>query len=252
MLIGLMGGKGHGKDTAAKRLVEKFGFQRRAFADKLYQEVAQAFGVSTDFLGNRDTKESPLPELALSRCADAEFVKVVLKTETESGALLAPRSPRFIMQRWGTEYRRQHGVDDYWLKVLEPELQSNPEGLFAITDVRFLNETSFVERHGGLLVRVVMVRLPRGTELVGKLLRSAAAPRLWLAGFLRKAAEELHLRDQAAFQVADLHPSEKELQDYQPHATLYNVYGFPFVLHTQVDEMVESLLTQREQALTAG
>ena len=44
MIIGLTGYKGSGKDTAASHLVEKYGFTRVAFADKLKKSAAACFG----------------------------------------------------------------------------------------------------------------------------------------------------------------------------------------------------------------
>lgn len=182
MVIGMVGAKGSGKDTCAAVLVKELGFKRVAFADKLYKEAADAYGVSVAFLGNRDTKETDLAALSLERCTNLHFVEVALETAVTSKpvrasalsvlsgngylphvsrrrarqALKAARSPRWVLQLWGTEYRRKskYGWDSYWLDVIRALVNAEPEANFVITDVRFNNEGDYVELElGGVLYR---------------------------------------------------------------------------------------------------
>lgn len=165
-VVGLVGLRGSGKDTAAQFLVD-LGWRRIAFADALYLEVAEAFGVTIEFLQRRETKETPLQELALQNCKDDIFVACVLAIEdarfTAEGLphpgvvaqLSAPRSPREILQLWGTEYRRQMYNDDYWRAQVQRTIQANPDVNFVITDVRFPDEGHLVEGDlGGQLGRI--------------------------------------------------------------------------------------------------
>ncbi len=169
-VVGLVGLRGSGKDTAAKALVAK-GWCRTAFADALYIEVARAFGVSVEFLGDRDKKEKPQAELALANCKDQLFVAVLLAEaglqlgksdgRTVRAFLRKPRSPREIMQKWGTEYRRMTFRDDYWREQVYQQIKANPELNFVITDVRFPDEAKLVEQSlSGKLGRVVRPGLP--------------------------------------------------------------------------------------------
>lgn len=159
-IIGLSGLKGAGKDTCAAFLIEQLGFERVAFADKLYREAAEAFGVTVEFLGNRETKESNLAQLSLQNCSDPRFVQCVaevLKLDQSSGQsdyLQLPLSPRVVMQLWGTEFRRKKGIDSYWLDIVHKVIMASPEKSFVITDVRFLNEVKFVKQIGGINVRL--------------------------------------------------------------------------------------------------
>ena len=155
-VVGLIGLKGSGKDTAAAFLTAR-GFVRVAFADKLYQEVADSFGVTVEFLQNRDTKETPLKELALKNCRDVRFVAVCRRLDPEgtNGEFLEKwRSPRQVLQWWGTDYRRKVDKDSYWLDVIQEIINSNPDTSFVITDVRFPNEAEFVKAIGGALARI--------------------------------------------------------------------------------------------------
>lgn len=181
-VLGLLGVKGSGKDTMAKYLVDAFAFTRLGFADALYQQVADAYGTSVAALNKRETKESPLGFLSLSRCADIHFVEVALTKLTRSRRVVraalqfvstgqmpphAPsrrvkellncaRSPRWTLQLWGTEYRRtsKYGVDSYWLDIVAAAIDAAPSKKFVITDVRFLNEARFVDGLGGKLMRI--------------------------------------------------------------------------------------------------
>lgn len=197
--IGLIGIKGAGKDTAASFLAAR-GYVRVAFADSLYREVADAFGVSVEFLGNREIKETPVPELALIHCADLRFVQVVLAMEPniEVGvAMAALRSPRQIMQWWGTEYRRKLDDDSYWLNRVRKVIEASPSQNFVITDVRFPNEASFVRAFDGTLVRIS-----------------------------RPTLELLAEQDRLASGSA-AHPSETEMLNYPTDFTFLNEEGKP-------------------------
>lgn len=196
MIAGLIGPKGCGKDTSAAYLIKEAGFMRAAFADALYKEAADAFGVTVEFLGNRDTKEADLPELRLERCRDPEFVKVVLELAGYSykrrKEMRAPRSPRFIMQLWGTEYRRRSksGWDSYWLDKVQAIIDANPDRSFVITDVRFNNEGDFVEKHGGFLVRIRRPEL-EAREAADRARKGTAAHSSETEMLTRKVAYEL-------------------------------------------------------------
>lgn len=215
-VFGLLGVKGSGKDTCAKFLVEEYGFVRVAFADKLYQEAAQAYDVTVEFLSDRTTKEVELPRLSLAHCRDPGFVRTVLD-ERKSLALAlsahmnAPLSPRYVLQLWGTEYRRKRGVDSYWLDRVAHLIQADPAKAYVVTDVRFKNEARFIEGLGGRLFRI------RRPELEAK------------------EATERALQGTAA------HPSETELLTWPVHQELVNIEGHPEALRKAVQDVMRCL-----------
>lgn len=244
-LIGLLGMKGAGKDTAARFLIERLGFVRTSFATSLYDQAAAAYGVSVAFLENRETKEKPLPELALECCRDKDFVDIALQYLTlqtrkamvpnsapaalqgffwfvgalwarlHIGAeLRAPRSPRWVLQLWGTEYRRRSrfGYDSYWLDRVAELVKDNPESRFVITDVRFTNEADWVESAGGMLIRISRPALEAQEESA------------------RKAGT-----------VTALHPSETELRSRKVAYTLINEEGIPDSLIKGLSEVFPAL-----------
>lgn len=221
-LIGLLGIKGAGKDTAAAYLVSQAGFTRTSFASSLYAEVALAFGVSVEFLLNRDTKEKPLEALKLSRCKDRDFVAIalaIISVETrglpDTSELEKPRSPRWVLQIWGTEYRRRSrfGYDSYWLDQVAALVQNHPDSRFVITDVRFSNEADWVEGAGGILIRIRRPVLEAEEESA------------------RKAGT-----------VTALHPSETELRARKVAYTLINQEGSPDSLIEGFTEVFPELI----------
>jgi len=153
-----MGARGAGKDTAAKALTER-GWVPQAFGSGIYEECAAAFTVSKDLFGRRETKETPLDALMLATCLDQDFVAVALQRLDATvppgvDPMQAPRSPRFIMQTWGTEYRRGQLGESYWVDQVHDRMLGLPGSDFALTDVREHIEIALVRSYGGPLIRI--------------------------------------------------------------------------------------------------
>lgn len=135
-VLALAGKKGSGKDTLAELLKPRF--QRASFADPLYLEVQEAFGLpDQELLRNRDTKEIPTPQMSLCKCRDVDFIEVCKALGFED---TAPQSPRKILQIWGTEYRQVKNGSGYWSEKLIKLLADNPEIDYCIPDMRFPHE----------------------------------------------------------------------------------------------------------------
>ena len=142
-LIALCGAAGAGKDTVADMLPAR----KLAFADALYREVAEAWGVEQHVLRCRETKETPTDALALFRCADDSFVG-----DSHFGDRWGvARSPRQILQWWG-DYRRaqdrKYFVDATTLAIVDC-LDD-----VVITDVRFPNEAALIRQLGGQIWQI--------------------------------------------------------------------------------------------------
>lgn len=170
LVVGLTGKKGAGKDTFAQFLMDVYGFKRLAFADALYKEVREAFGIDNSVLSNRATKESDLPEMALAFCSNEDFVDVAIEYLRVAGesideVLNKKRSPRVIMQLWGTEYRRHTIADSYWRDIVSATIDAAPAGSrFVITDVRFIDEAKTIEEYDGEVIRLLRPGLVRTEE----------------------------------------------------------------------------------------
>ncbi len=161
-VIGLTGPAGSGKDTVAALLHTHCGAQVLAFADALRAEIVESFCIEHVFLTRRETKEHPISALALNRCLDSAFVGRMLMQHhaLHPGTVLdldAPRSPRQIMQWWGTEYRRA-AQPGYWISKAAQHIhwlhKSQSSRLVVITDVRFEDEANLVRNLGGQIWQI--------------------------------------------------------------------------------------------------
>jgi len=155
-IIALHGQAGAGKDTFADRLVDRHGFVKRGFADPLYEEVAAAYGVTVEWLRDRGRKELPQPELALLVSKSDAFVESCVERHGFNFSDIgAPRSPRWTLEQWGTEYRRAQ-TNTYWLDRMSDFVASQPRDVagVVIPDCRFLNEAQWVCRNLGSIYRV--------------------------------------------------------------------------------------------------
>ena len=141
-----------GKDTAAEHLATARQLHRVSFGAGIYEEASKAFGVTVEQLGSHVWKTEPHPELALKHCNDVLFVPKALKasdlpSESYHEQMSAPRTSRFILQRWATEYRRAQDPL-YWVKRLDDTLkrQIRKDGLrdIVISDLREFHEYQYV------------------------------------------------------------------------------------------------------------
>lgn len=159
ILLGLAGAAGSGKDSVADYLVQRYGFVKFSFSDMLYAEVAAAFGLPDEsLLRDRETKELATPLLAMENCADDEFVDMVRGMfAPEDHTVRTPYSPRWVLQVWGTEFRRAANPN-YWIAQAEQwlvrvhEITRYPEHrcqLFVNTSVRFPNEHQWIKELEG-------------------------------------------------------------------------------------------------------
>lgn len=155
-IVALTGPANCGKDTAADLLATHCGFTKLAFADPLRSEVSEAFGIEPLYLTRRETKEHPMSALALNKCRSSAFVDRMVATGVVPLEDVAkPRSPRQIMQWWGTNYRRVD-MAQYWASQTRDRinfmLRQHLSTRFVITDCRFPNEAAMVQKdfHGVL------------------------------------------------------------------------------------------------------
>lgn len=116
MIIGLTGYARVGKDTLCQKLEN---YERAAFADVLKQEVGkmlESANIEADLWGE-DKEEW-----------------------------------RELLVYWG---RRRRQMDrDYWIQQLAMRLWPLNDKRICVTDVRYLNECRWVEKHGGFIIGI--------------------------------------------------------------------------------------------------
>jgi len=134
-LFGITGTKGSGKDTSVETLVRDNPDQyiAIALADPLKANVRMIFDLT-----NAQTNDPVLKETIDRRWN---------------------RTPRELLQWFGTDCIRNQFDRDFWLKRFEAtyrELErSDPNRTVLVTDIRFQNEADTIQRLGGSVVRVV-------------------------------------------------------------------------------------------------
>jgi hypothetical protein len=126
MIIGLTGYAQSGKDTVAQVLVEKYGYTRIAFADKIRELLYEMDPPVTD--NNR--------------------VVGLQNYVEELGWDIAKQNPnvRSMLQNLGVGARKVFG-ENFW--VQQALRQVHFEGNFVITDVRFPNEADAIRKYDG-------------------------------------------------------------------------------------------------------
>jgi hypothetical protein len=138
-IIGVAGRKRAGKNTAADALV---GYEQLAFATplKLMLATLLRYQGADDELIDRmlegDLKEVPTP-------------------------LLAGQTPRYALQRLGTEWGRQQMADSFWVDIALEKAKQVQQAV--ITDVRFPNEVQAIQDAGGRVIRIERPDRPVGT-----------------------------------------------------------------------------------------
>ena len=124
ILLGISGKKRSGKTTFAESLRDTYPNRVHivSFADALKDEVCQACGITRDFLEQNK----------------ADF--------------------RLILQGWGTDFRRKHCGDSYWIQRWMQRvgdiIMQTPSPIIVTPDVRFLNERRAVMYIKGMMVRI--------------------------------------------------------------------------------------------------
>lgn len=172
-LIALTGRAGAGKDSVAATLVGRLNYHAIAFADALRAEIAEAWRIDARMLQDPATKEWPIPALAILNCGDTAFTKWALVSHDDLGdtPMWGPRSPRWIMQRWGDFQRLRRGDDYYALKVVRRINRRIGSGWtrFVVTDLRFqveMMDLAVLCRNAPVMkvLRVLRPSLPAPTD----------------------------------------------------------------------------------------
>lgn len=167
IILGITGDHNTGKTTLAQLLETHCNARVLQFSDGIYAEVAKAFSVSIIDLAARTTKNMAQPLLALHNCADKAFVQrmqeIYASGLREGGTvgevldLAAPRTPRQILEWWGSEYRRTQNPD-YWVDQAQARINlylgAGCTRPFVLADVYKHNEADMVRAMHGTIWRL--------------------------------------------------------------------------------------------------
>lgn len=132
LLVGLIGHKGSGKDTAAE-VYGQYGYENLKFADPLKDMLRVIFRASGD------------SEDVIERRIDGDL-------KEEPCEALRGKTPRYAMQTLGTEWGRDMIGQDVWTNLLT--MKARQFDMVVVTDVRFPNEVETVHELGGKVIEV--------------------------------------------------------------------------------------------------
>ncbi len=149
IVIGLVGAVGSGRKTVANILSSiDPGFCKCSFADFIWAEAINAFGVSSDLFTNSNLESRKDPALAIVRCGDVEFIE---RMTALSYNLIEFRTPAEILHLWGTEYRRNQDPE-YWAEQLSAFIHEKiKSGIrrFVVPDLQFIDDIELIIKMRG-------------------------------------------------------------------------------------------------------
>lgn len=118
-IIALHGLKRSGKDTLAKLLCKQLGGVKFAFADALYERVAEMFSLTVEELRSDEFRNTPQHQLALWKASDPDYRDFLRGQGID---LRDPQVSTFHLQRYGTDFIQKQLGRDYWARLLLDEI----------------------------------------------------------------------------------------------------------------------------------
>lgn len=145
--IGLVGRARSGKDTVAHHLIEKHGYTRVAFADRM-----------------RDAVEALNPIIRLNVEGLQHTCSLITGLKMYGWEGLKTYSPdiRGYLQRMGTEVGRDMFGDDFWVNQGLTVASQYEQVVFS--DVRYPNEADILRAKGGTLWRIEREGIEKSDE----------------------------------------------------------------------------------------
>lgn len=159
-VVGILGFKGSGKDTAGEYLVREHGFEVESFANPLKDLLAAVFGWDRALLEGNTTDSRTWRETP-----DVWWEQKLNWTNSPYN-YLGRFTPRVAMQVIGTDVMREHFDNNLWIKSLESRLRGKER--VVVTDCRFPNECKLIRQYDGLLFRVKRGPEPEWFDLARK------------------------------------------------------------------------------------
>lgn len=131
-IVALHGHHGVGKDSIADHLVATQGYYKLAFADGVYEDVADFLGVPLGHIADRKHKEVPQQWMSLLNVSHPDYRAFLLSRGED---LYQPRTSRYHLTKYGTDY--MNTVDPlHWVNRVSNQVASVPGCKVVIPDLR--------------------------------------------------------------------------------------------------------------------
>lgn len=192
ILIGFKGELKSGKDTAALRLVNEYGFRRYAFADQLKRLCALVPGVKPEQLGWIEAKKSWAGD------------------KDDYG--------RKLLQDMGDGARKLLGMN-VWVNAVDNNIQADglipDEDDIVLADVRYPNEAKWIRENGGVVIEIQrpdVERTGEASQHVTETIQREIVPDYVIVN--DRGIEDLW--DEVDLMMAKLEAAERDLSEEPP------------------------------------
>lgn len=149
-IIGLLGNKGSGKDTAGNYLVEKYGYKRYAFADPIKEIARHLFNLNDEQLYGGKKEE-------IDERWNLNPRTIFQRIGTEFGQYTIFNIFPELKEKFNTRQLWTHHFN-LWLK---DEIKKNKNINIVITDVRFAHEIEEIKKQGGEIIKISNPKLKK-------------------------------------------------------------------------------------------
>jgi hypothetical protein len=137
-IIGIVGFKNSGKDTAAQAMIQQ-GYKKYSFAGSLKDACASIFCWDRTMLEGETASARAQREIVDTWWADKLGIR--------------DWSPRKALQIVGTEIFRENLHQTIWALSIERRIMTSHTDI-VLTDARFHNEISLLKKYGGKIIRI--------------------------------------------------------------------------------------------------
>lgn len=154
IVLGLGHRARHGKDAVANEIIKQrsglYDIRKYSFAQELKREVVKA-ALGSGGMKNLFDDGLRVPGAGYMQ-ANGDFIALPDWVQYDPNPdMTDPDCPlgkqRFLLQWWGTEYRRS--IDsEYWIKRVAVRIEDEKPEIAILTDMRFLNEMQFAQKYG--------------------------------------------------------------------------------------------------------
>lgn len=156
-VVAISAWKGSGKDDAAKRLIESYGFRRFSFADALKEMVAEQYDIPLRYCHDNSYKEMALGAYPVKTSDKwGEIVHSLLSAEMKNHPVTGELcwTPRALCILEGSIKRSVNSK--YWVQRVFKQIKAHG-GNAVITDMRYKSEANDIIAEFGSKAELVRV-----------------------------------------------------------------------------------------------